>query len=398
MKKMIVLSMLFLLFVSVANAEEVNEVLAEGKGTNERSAVEDAFRNAIEQSIGVYVDSETRMENDKIIKDNILTASKGYIEKYMLLSIENQDGLTTVEIKAIVKMQDVRNKLETLNIATLDVQETKNIYARLSTKKARMEDAEKILRKEFEDFYSTESILDMLDIQLISYKIHEDKATRDNMVPIEINFATSINIHNYNEKIKMLEQVIKNFAVSASKEFEVWIDDNEPTFAEDKSYDDYIDRIRSMPDKNHPYLGIVTIKNNRYILTHYKFPIEWQSIYPWKGHSYREHDILDRILLVITLKSNNSILLQKKLNGRDFPPFSSYFLSGVLSCSWYSGILMIDHPSTEKAREHNICPFVESGTYSHVGLVSSGTYETNIKVDLLYDLQSIELKLEKRGW
>lgn len=58
---------------------ETKEVTAKGVGSSEREAVEDAFRNAIEESIGLYVSSETQFQNEKLIKDNILTSSSGYI-------------------------------------------------------------------------------------------------------------------------------------------------------------------------------------------------------------------------------------------------------------------------------------------------------------------------------
>ena len=77
--KAVFLILIFLPAIGFAEPE-TKEVTAQGVGASKREAVEDAFRNAIEESIGVYVSSETQMQNEKLIKDNILTSSNGYID------------------------------------------------------------------------------------------------------------------------------------------------------------------------------------------------------------------------------------------------------------------------------------------------------------------------------
>ena len=82
MKQLFFLLFLLIPVVSFAEPQQIQGVTATGVGASEREAVEDAFRNAIEESIGLYVDSETKLQNDQLISDNILTSSKGYIHKY----------------------------------------------------------------------------------------------------------------------------------------------------------------------------------------------------------------------------------------------------------------------------------------------------------------------------
>ena len=58
------------------------EVIAEGVGDSHDNAIKDAFRNAVRQVVGVYVDSETLVKNDKLVDDKILTLSNGFINDY----------------------------------------------------------------------------------------------------------------------------------------------------------------------------------------------------------------------------------------------------------------------------------------------------------------------------
>ena len=47
--------------------------------------MQNAFSEAIEQTVGVLVDAETVVKNDQLIRDEILTYSRGYVEKYEIV-------------------------------------------------------------------------------------------------------------------------------------------------------------------------------------------------------------------------------------------------------------------------------------------------------------------------
>ncbi len=164
----------WVLLPALAVAEDIHKVSAEGLGTTEREAITDAFRNAIEDSIGLYVDSETKMENEELISDKILTASKGYIHKYRIVSSEQDNGMTKVKIKALVKMQDVKTSLTGLNISIMSAEDMANTHARLASKLKRSQDAEPVLLKEFDEFFSPENLMNYLTIKLLGYKILEN--------------------------------------------------------------------------------------------------------------------------------------------------------------------------------------------------------------------------------
>lgn len=210
---------------TVFATQEIKEVAAKGVGASEREAVEDAFRNAIEESIGLYVSSETQLQNEKLIKDNILTSSNGYIDNYRLSSVSHENGVTKVEITALVKIQDVKSKLVSLNVSILPAEELANIHARLSTRVKRNQDAENILKKELGDFFEPKNILSMLDIELTSYTIQEDELRQDNTVPYQISFDISINLDSYNKKMKNIVETFENLGGRLNKTLKISVVD-----------------------------------------------------------------------------------------------------------------------------------------------------------------------------
>ena len=81
-------------------------VTATGQGATERDALHAAMREAIEQKVGVLVDSQTYVENYRVIHDRIYTHSEGYIAGYDILRSEYKAGYYEVTIRA-----DVREEL-----------------------------------------------------------------------------------------------------------------------------------------------------------------------------------------------------------------------------------------------------------------------------------------------
>jgi len=81
-------------------------------------ALLNAQRAAVEQGVGLILDSKTQSENFQVIKDEVLTSSQGYVTKYLIVS----EGQTTdrtaykVKIKAEVATNLLTDKLSALRI------------------------------------------------------------------------------------------------------------------------------------------------------------------------------------------------------------------------------------------------------------------------------------------
>ncbi|MBQ9365830.1 MAG: hypothetical protein IJT82_08640 [Schwartzia sp.] len=90
-----------------------NQVTVTGHGATERDAIHDAMRAAIEQEVGVYVDSQTYVENYRVINDEIYMKSEGYIRSYEVLHRGREGGVYAVMIRADVTSEILRDDLMT---------------------------------------------------------------------------------------------------------------------------------------------------------------------------------------------------------------------------------------------------------------------------------------------
>jgi len=74
---------------------DVVQITVSGDGPTKDQAVQSALRNAIEQSYGTFLSSNTKFLNDKLIKDEITSVAQGNILGYDLVSIsESKQGIT----------------------------------------------------------------------------------------------------------------------------------------------------------------------------------------------------------------------------------------------------------------------------------------------------------------
>ncbi|MCS6851922.1 MAG: hypothetical protein NZ700_12230, partial [Gemmataceae bacterium] len=76
-----------------------------------------ALTVAVEQTVGLLLDAQTILENDKIIQERILTASNAYIEKYDIVKRRQSDGLHVCTIKAVVRTRKLEQNLLANRIA-----------------------------------------------------------------------------------------------------------------------------------------------------------------------------------------------------------------------------------------------------------------------------------------
>src|SRR5579885_936212 len=83
-------------------AEGVAGIQGGDQGIARDNALRDAQRKAVEQAVGALVASETLVENFVTVRDNILSKSQGYIQKYAIVKEGAQGNLYSVTITATV--------------------------------------------------------------------------------------------------------------------------------------------------------------------------------------------------------------------------------------------------------------------------------------------------------
>lgn len=103
-KKIAAMVGLLLLPVEMVSAAVVTVT---GQGGSERSALKAAMRQAIEQQVGVYIDSRSYVQNYRLIHDRIYSQADGYVKHYEILESSKENGIFTVKIRADVQEQKI---------------------------------------------------------------------------------------------------------------------------------------------------------------------------------------------------------------------------------------------------------------------------------------------------
>jgi hypothetical protein len=156
MKKLSFCVFLFLVTGVIGFSQDkgkTQEVVGEGVGASADLALKDAFRNAVRQVVGAYVDAETLVKNDELVEDKILTYSNGFIKTFSEIegSKKVQGGIYRVKIKAVVETGSVIAKLKASNISIKEV-DGKGLFAEVVSKMDSEKDAAALLKKSFEGF------------------------------------------------------------------------------------------------------------------------------------------------------------------------------------------------------------------------------------------------------
>ncbi len=94
---------LILLIISLSFSAEYSNVKGTGEGVSESEALMAAKKNALENSVGVFLSSKAVMENYMTISDNIISKSNGFIKTYEITGKSAPaEGVVRVEITASV--------------------------------------------------------------------------------------------------------------------------------------------------------------------------------------------------------------------------------------------------------------------------------------------------------
>ena len=98
----------------------LQEVEAAGQGANADDAFKQAVVDAVRQVVGTLVSAENVVNNDRVIKDQVLTLSNGFVEKVIKQEkSKSDDGTWQVKLKCMVRKGQVYDKLRTANVPTV---------------------------------------------------------------------------------------------------------------------------------------------------------------------------------------------------------------------------------------------------------------------------------------
>ena len=100
----------------LTSSAAAQQVVADGTGTDQESALRDASRNAVEQVVGTLVGSRTLVQNAAVQLDEIYTKSQGFVTDIKLLSQTKQAGMVHVRARVDVNTNPDAQLMGQLNM------------------------------------------------------------------------------------------------------------------------------------------------------------------------------------------------------------------------------------------------------------------------------------------
>ncbi len=124
MKKISLLWAIVLLsFCFLSGTASARPVSASGMGLTLAEAENDALRDAVEQAVGVLVDSETLVRNHVLLRDEIFTKSRGFITNYVVT--ERRETANGWQVSIDAEVDDAPNAMLMTELTRLGIIDVK---------------------------------------------------------------------------------------------------------------------------------------------------------------------------------------------------------------------------------------------------------------------------------
>lgn len=106
---------------------------------SKEDAIRQAQRAAVEQAVGVFIRSQTEVENFEVKKDKIMSRTQGYITRFTVLKAETTPDDYTVKIRAVISLDKIKDDLMAMKIL-LDSMERPKVMILIEEKYVGMDD------------------------------------------------------------------------------------------------------------------------------------------------------------------------------------------------------------------------------------------------------------------
>jgi hypothetical protein len=143
---------------------QTKEITVTGLGENPQAAEKQAITDAVRQAVGSFIDANTLVQNEEVVRDRILSVSDGFVKEYKVTSPARQrdDGLYEITVIAVVETKQVVQALKEINLISGEVA-GQNLWAEASTKVINAQDAVAMLEVKIPEFIKTAVIITPLN-------------------------------------------------------------------------------------------------------------------------------------------------------------------------------------------------------------------------------------------
>lgn len=198
----------------LAVKDELKVEFGEGHGETTDEALKEAMRDVLQKVVGVYVDSDFRMNNDEIIRDEIITYSNGFIDHYKKMDEEDDKNGRgkVVTIKAWVKMRDFVNRVK--KIAPSQTVKVDGVL--LDSDVGNKIRAEALLKRTLSELNPA---MDLLEVELVENIRPEVQGANDDFVTLRYVFQVRYSKKRfYQEFIPRLSGVLDQISATSHRD------------------------------------------------------------------------------------------------------------------------------------------------------------------------------------
>jgi hypothetical protein len=221
MKKLIltILSVFFIAGIAMAQSEDEmmvlealegeKKIVADGYGANPDEALKAALQNAVEQAAGAYVSSMTEIENDEIVKEEVLSLSHGFIKEHRKLSESNFGDEYKVVVAAIIVEKQMIKSLEASGVKVQ--YQTSGLVSDLKAWDNMKEDEYKMAQALFD-------VHQMKNYGIIwNYNLHMEEPTRSGTSYAAKGTVTATTNSNYTTEFMNLKRILSELALETEE-------------------------------------------------------------------------------------------------------------------------------------------------------------------------------------
>ena len=134
-------------------ATSQKKITVVGLGVSPDAAEKQAITDAVRQAVGAYIDSDTLVQNEEVIRDRILTVSNGFVKEYKVIAParKRDDGLFEIQIVAKVEINQLLAALKSTSLIHADL-DGQNIWAEGVTKLQNANDSVALLQAKMPEY------------------------------------------------------------------------------------------------------------------------------------------------------------------------------------------------------------------------------------------------------
>lgn len=128
MKKTALLVLVFAVFLIYGASSFAEEKTIEAEGVSSISkedAIRQAQRSAVEEAVGIFIQSQTEVENFELKKDKIFSRTQGYITRFSVLKESKAGDLFKIVINATVSLDKIKDDLIAMKILLASMEHPK---------------------------------------------------------------------------------------------------------------------------------------------------------------------------------------------------------------------------------------------------------------------------------